>query len=132
MLLLLVGRILISKMAMLYGAFSKPIIKYYFFKSSYFLCYFRAQGVFPVYNYVSSPANSASWKTYNQYGIMIKDFFSIQQSVWYYSVFFTTSSTLHEISHFFLHRIPGIFLDKIAVWNGQKPRYTVNHFPNYD
>lgn len=120
------------KKTMLYGAFSKPITKKYFFNLSHFFFSFRAQGVFPVYNYVSSPANSESWKTYNQYGIVIKDFFPIQQSVWYYSLFATTSSTLHEMSHFFLHRIPGIILDKVAVWNGQKPRYTVNYFAIYD
>lgn len=86
--------------------------------------YFRARGFFPVYNYVSSPSNAVSWGQYVKYGRMMKDCFSIQQSIWYYSVFLTKSSTLQEIAHFFLHRIPGIIIDKIVVWNGQKPRYT--------
>lgn len=62
---------------------------------------------------------------------MIKDYFSIQQSIWYYSFFTTKSSKLDDIAHFFLHRIPGIILDKIAVWNGQKARYNIYHFLLY-
>lgn len=93
--------------------------------------FFRARGFFPVYNYVSSPSNAVSWGEYVKYGRMMKDCFSIQQSVWYYSVFLTKSTLLQEIAHFFLHRIPGIIIDKIAVWNGQKPRYTNNNFEKF-
>lgn len=95
-----------------------------FFHFDINLQYFRARGVFPVYNYVSSPSNAVSWKCYAKFGRMIQDTFSIQQSVWYFSLIFIENSKLHDIAHLFLHKIPGIILDKIAVWNGQKARYT--------
>lgn len=90
--------------------------------------YFRVRGVFPVYNYVSSPSNAVPWKYNAKFGRMIQDTFSIQQSVWYFSLMFIENSKLHGIAHFFLHKIPGIILDKIAVWNGQKARYTSSFF----
>lgn len=82
----------------------------------------RASVVLPVYNYVSSPANMTPWRTYDKFAEIVKDVFSIQQSIWYYFSIMTESYILYEIGHFFLHKIPGVVLDKVAVWNGQKAR----------
>ncbi|KAG8310386.1 hypothetical protein J6590_064970 [Homalodisca vitripennis] len=75
-----------------------------------------------IYNFIASYEMKADWKTISSYAEMYLEYFPYSQSVWYSSFIFTTNSFVDEFCHIFLHKIPGLLLDRLTIISGQKPR----------
>uniref|UniRef100_A0A1B6MEP8 Fatty acyl-CoA reductase n=1 Tax=Graphocephala atropunctata TaxID=36148 RepID=A0A1B6MEP8_9HEMI len=85
----------------------------------------------PVYNFTLTPEQRADWKSMHAYGDLYAGDFAFSQAVWYNSFFFTSSSHVDNFCHLFLHKIPGLILDRLAVMSGKKPRL-MNIYKNID
>uniref|UniRef100_A0A1B6IKS1 Fatty acyl-CoA reductase n=1 Tax=Homalodisca liturata TaxID=320908 RepID=A0A1B6IKS1_9HEMI len=75
-----------------------------------------------VYNCTSLSEQRVDWKTFRAFERKYKDHWPFSQAVWYDSFFLNDSKFIDDICNIFLHKIPGLFLDKLAVLSGQKPR----------
>uniref|UniRef100_A0A1B6FNL1 Fatty acyl-CoA reductase n=1 Tax=Cuerna arida TaxID=1464854 RepID=A0A1B6FNL1_9HEMI len=75
-----------------------------------------------VYNFTASSELKVTWKTMMAYNDRYSQDFPCSQAIWHSSFFLTTSTFVDECCHIFLHKIPGMFFDKLAVISGQKPR----------
>ncbi|KOC64230.1 Putative fatty acyl-CoA reductase [Habropoda laboriosa] len=75
----------------------------------------------PIYNSVSSCQNPISWGVFmNKNAIFGVEIPSIKV-LWYYMLILNRYLLLHNICAFFLHTVPAVIVDTIALLSGRKP-----------
>lgn len=76
----------------------------------------------PVYNFCSSPTNQLTWGDFTikttKYGLM----YPTLKSMWYLCYANNPNKFLHLISILFLHYLPALIIDAVAICIGKKPR----------
>lgn len=76
----------------------------------------------PVYNYVSSPDNSISWKDYCDISTQHGKYYPLSKMAWYFTFYMSSSKPLVTLLTYLYHLIPAAIVDFGLFLFGKKPR----------
>lgn len=90
------------------------ILLYYYF-------YSIAEDI-PIYNYVSSVENPLTWGQFTDQNIRNGFDYPFSTAIWYISFHMHRTAFVNRIYMIFLHLLPALFIDLVAMCVGQRPR----------
>ncbi|XP_055698069.1 fatty acyl-CoA reductase wat-like [Phlebotomus papatasi] len=76
----------------------------------------------PIFNYVSSVENPLTWGRFTELNIKLGFEYPFSSAIWYLSFHMHKSATVNKIYMIFLHFLPAMLIDSLALCVGQKPR----------
>ncbi|XP_063703930.1 fatty acyl-CoA reductase wat-like isoform X2 [Culicoides brevitarsis] len=76
----------------------------------------------PIYNYVSSVENPITWGDFTDLNINYGFEFPFSSAIWYLSFRMHRSAAINSLYMLFLHFLPALLIDSLAMIVGQKPR----------
>lgn len=76
----------------------------------------------PIFNYVSSVENRITWGDFMKHNMEMIDRNPFSDAVWYISLRLTRSAILNNLYILFLHLIPALLVDTLAICLGRKPK----------
>lgn len=76
----------------------------------------------PIYNYVSSVENPLTWGQFTDQNIRNGFDFPFSTAIWYISFHMHKTALMNRIYMVFLHLLPALLFDLIAICIGQRPR----------
>lgn len=76
----------------------------------------------PIYNYVSSVENPLTWGDFNEFNIKYGFTHPFSSAIWYICFHMHKTATMNKIYMFFLHFLPAMLIDALAMCVGHKPR----------
>lgn len=87
----------------------------------FYLFGFRHIDTIRVYNFSLPDGVKRNWKNMIGYGLSSKDKFPFEKAIYYTSWFVTKGYLEEELAFWFLHKLPGLLIDKWLAFTGQKP-----------
>lgn len=75
-----------------------------------------------MYNFVLPDGAKKNWKTMVRCAINSRDKFPFENAIYFPTTFATSSYFVDEVCFWLLHKIPGMVIDKVLVFSGEKPR----------
>ncbi|XP_026467581.1 fatty acyl-CoA reductase wat-like [Ctenocephalides felis] len=85
-------------------------------------CKGRSGEDMPVYNYVSSVENPLTWGQYTELNVRLGFDYPFSSAIWYLCFTMNKSATMNKLYKIFLHFLPAMLIDSLAICVGQKPR----------
>lgn len=76
----------------------------------------------PVYNYVSSVEKPLTWGEFTDLNIKYGFTYPFSSAIWYLSFHMHKTATMHKIYVIFLHILPAMLIDSLAMCVGQRPQ----------
>ncbi|XP_048004155.1 fatty acyl-CoA reductase wat-like [Leguminivora glycinivorella] len=76
----------------------------------------------PIFNYVSSVENRITWGEFMTHNLKHIDKNPFSNAVWYVSLTLHSSALMNQLYIIFLHLLPGVLVDALAVCIGRKPK----------
>lgn len=76
----------------------------------------------PIYNYVSSVENPLTWGEFTHLNIKNGFEYPFSSAIWYISFHMHKTAFMNRIYMLFLHILPALIIDALAMCVGQRPR----------
>lgn len=76
----------------------------------------------PVYNYVSSVEKPLTWGEFTDLNIKYGFEYPFSSAIWYLSFHMHKTAMMHKIYVIFLHILPAMLIDSLALCVGQRPQ----------
>ncbi|CAB3257432.1 unnamed protein product [Arctia plantaginis] len=76
----------------------------------------------PIFNYVSSVENRITWGDFVLHNMSRLHHTPFSDAIWFISLWLTKSALMNKINIFFLHLIPAVLVDGLALCLGRKPK----------
>lgn len=76
----------------------------------------------PIYNYISSVENPLTWGKFSEYNKKYGFEYPFSSAIWYICFHMHRTAAMNRFYMIFLHLIPAMIIDSLALCAGQKPR----------